>query len=235
MSSSKITIAGAEKWFNDHESSLFAESTFPAGISKDLIVDAVIMRGGEFEVLYSDLDFMQAATTRWAQRWSRTFTKWYEALQIEYDPLYNYDRTEEWTTIDDGSDLTTRNLATSGNRTTETDSTGSSTDTGSGTSTDTVSAYNTNTFQNDRKNDSTSTGTTSTTTDQTQTETTGGTDTGTVKTDHDNTNTRTGRAFGNIGVTTSQQMLTAQLEVVEWNLYEHIADIYLNDFAIPVY
>lgn len=251
MSSSKITIAGAEKWFNDHDSSLFASAVFPEGIEKDLIVDAVIMRGGEFEVLYSDLDFMQNASARWARRWNRTFSKWITALQIEYEPLYNYDRTEQWTTVDDGTDLTTRNtqdletrnLATSGNRTTETDTTGSSTDTGSGTSTDSVSAYNSSIFENDRKNDSTSSGTTSTESDQTQTETTGGTDTGTINTagtgtvkiDRDNTNTRNGRAFGNIGVTTSQQMLQSELDLQYWNLYEHIADIYLNEFAIPVY
>jgi hypothetical protein len=219
MSTSKITIVGAEKWLNANDSSLFENAVFPSGIDKSLVLDAVIMRGGEFELLYPDIEYMKDASTRWAARWNRTFDRWINALNVEYEPLNNYDRTEEWTTTDDGSDLTTRNLADSQQ--------GSSTDTGTGTSTDTVSAYNSNTFQNDRKNDSTSSGSTTTSTS--------GTETGTVNVDHENTNIRSGRAYGNIGVTTSQQMLQAELDVALWNLYEHIADIYLNEFAIPIY
>ena len=219
MSTSKITVVGAEKWLNGNNSSLFEDAVFPEGIDKSLVLDAVIMRGGEFEILYSDVEYMKDASTRWAVRWNRTFSRWINALNVEYEPLNNYDRTDEWTTVDDGTDLTTRNLADSQQ--------GSSTDTGTGTSTDTVSAYNSNTFQNDRKNDSSSSGSTTTSTS--------GTETGTVNVDHDNTQTRTGHAYGNIGVTTSQQMLQAELDIAQWNLYEHIADIYLQEFAIPVY
>jgi len=47
--------------------------------------------------------------------------------------------------------------------------------------------------------------------------------------------TRTGRAHGNIGVTTSQQMLQSELDIVAWNIYEHITDLFLQEFVIPVY
>lgn len=218
MASSKITLIGFENYLNpDH--SLFEKLTLPAGIDKDTFADTVLLKGGEFEVLYSDPDFMIDAVNVWGRKWYRTFEKWITALNVEYDPLYNYDRTEEWTTVDDGTDLTTRNLADSQQ--------GSSTDTGSGTSTDTVSAYNSNTFQNDRKNDSSSSGSTTTSTS--------GTETGTINVDHDNTQTRKGRAYGNIGVTTSQQMLQAELDLAQWNLYEHMSDIFLSEFAIAVY
>lgn len=43
------------------------------------------------------------------------------------------------------------------------------------------------------------------------------------------------RLFGNIGVTTSQQMLESELKIAEWNLYEHIADIFIDEFCILVY
>ena len=41
--------------------------------------------------------------------------------------------------------------------------------------------------------------------------------------------------YGNIGVTTSQQMLQAELDVRAWNIYEHITDLFIKDFLIPVY
>ena len=46
---------------------------------------------------------------------------------------------------------------------------------------------------------------------------------------------RTGRAFGNIGVTTSQQMLEAELNLQEWNLYQHMIDLFKTELLIPIY
>ena len=46
---------------------------------------------------------------------------------------------------------------------------------------------------------------------------------------------RTGRAHGNIGVTTSQQMLQAEWDVAKLNIYEEAADLFLNEFCIYVY
>ena len=40
---------------------------------------------------------------------------------------------------------------------------------------------------------------------------------------------------GNIGVTTSQQMLQSELDIARWNLYEHIADLFCSEFCIMVY
>lgn len=48
-------------------------------------------------------------------------------------------------------------------------------------------------------------------------------------------NERNGLAYGNIGVTTSQQMLEAELEVARWNLVEQITDMFIRDFCILVY
>lgn len=46
---------------------------------------------------------------------------------------------------------------------------------------------------------------------------------------------RTGRAYGNIGVTTSQQMLEAELSLQEWNLYQHMIDLFKTELLIPIY
>lgn len=62
-------------------------------------------------------------------------------------------------------------------------------------------------------------------------------DSGTSNTDASGTfaNKRDGIAYGNIGVTTSQQMLEAELDVARWNLVEQITDMFIRDFCILVY
>ena len=60
-------------------------------------------------------------------------------------------------------------------------------------------------------------------------------------TDYDNTDTVTagsaheGHVYGNIGVTTSAQMLEGELEVRKHNLYNMIADCYMTELCILVY
>ena len=44
-----------------------------------------------------------------------------------------------------------------------------------------------------------------------------------------------GRTHGNIGVTTSQQMLEAELKISKWNIYEEITNLFLNEFVIYTY
>ena len=45
----------------------------------------------------------------------------------------------------------------------------------------------------------------------------------------------TGHRYGNQGVTMSQQMLQAELDVQRWNIYEHMTDLFIQDFCIAVY
>lgn len=47
--------------------------------------------------------------------------------------------------------------------------------------------------------------------------------------------TRNGHTYGNIGVTTSQAMLKAELDIAEWNIYEHIKDLFMQEFCIMIY
>lgn len=51
-------------------------------------------------------------------------------------------------------------------------------------------------------------------------------------TENISSNKRIGRVHGNIGVTTSQQMLQSELDVASWNLYQHITDIFAKEFLL---
>lgn len=259
----------------NYDSTLFDDMALPSGIDKTMTVSAILTRSGEFEVLYPEIDFMKQMISFTANKWNRTFTKWYEALQLTYDPIYNYDRYEEWTdngtdtgnitkhgtdsgTItDSGTDTGTINHTTTDTGTlTNSGTTGNDESSSSSGQTDTlVNAYNNNTLVEDGQSKSTQSATSksSGTSNNTETHNLSGSDNETRNLKNGNQNlrdlessnnenrdlatsdTHSGHMYGNIGVTTSQQMLESELELAEWNLYEHIADVFVRELCIPVY
>jgi len=195
MASATITLMG----LYNYDTSLFDFLTLPEDIDKDTLVDNILLRSGDFEVLYPDFDFLKYSIGAWARKWQPTFERWITALQIEYNPLENYDRKEDWTD--------TRNGQTSG-------STSGTTNT---TSTNKVSAYDATDFSNKDQNEIY------------------GSDSSSSSGESHEGAKHDGRIHGNIGVTTSQQMLTQELDIGYWNIYEKITDLFLTEFVLPVY
>lgn len=248
MSSAKITLLGFSRWMSDNSDDLFkAFNDLPAGIDKDVLVNNILLRGGEFEVIYSDPYFMQESIYTWLAKWQRTIEKWLAALAVEYDPLNNYDRHEEYTDTEGIGDTETRsgtrtdsrsgsNSATSA---AATNTTGS--DTGTAGTENQVSAFNASTYQPKDRSDTTTGSTTSSSTGTTSTNSAASLDSGSESTADTRAASRnrllqhTAHLFGNIGITTSQEMLLAELSVAEWNLYDHITDLFLTEYIIPVY
>ena len=243
MSSAKITTVGFYQYMNAYNNDLFGLLNLPPGIDKHTLVNNIMLRGGEFEVVYSNPDFYKSAIGLWSNKHYRTFEKWINALTIDYNPLENYDRMEEWS--DAGSRINTGTVSDSGTITNtgtqSTEATGKDNFKGSGnsTSSDEISAYNSNSFQNDKKNttNSSNSSETNTTNRNTRTDNLSESNSNT-RTDNlsEKTNSnRKGRAHGNIGVTTSQQMLQSELDIAKWNIYEQITDLFLSEFCIMVY
>ena len=227
MAEAKITLIGFNNFMDSIGEDLFINLTFPEGIDRDLVKNNILMRGGEFEVLYSDPLFMQSAINVWSNKWYRTFKKWIEALAIDYNPLENYDRFEDSTDNSTGKDIHTgsgniKNTNTLNSETKED---------GYGTSELKVSAFDSGSYQNKElteneygnESDFKSDGSSNTDTTESR------------QIDTDHTNKHTSRIHGNIGVTTSQQMLAAQIDISRFNLVENITDIFLREFTIPIY
>lgn len=279
MSSAKITLFSFAHYMEMMDDDLFSNLSLPSGIDKDTLTGNILLRGGEFECVYSDPYFIQKSIGIWSSKWYRTFEKWVEALSIEYNPLENYDRMETYTdytqrdlahhdtkenfnleTLDtlDKKTLDTENkrtLDTVNKRTLDTEDkeTLDTTD----TTTNEVSAFDSNSYQASDKSTLERDGTDTMNHSGTDIMNNSGTDTmnntGTEADQHsgsitngfneqnagaenENVNvTHNARIHGNIGVTTSQQMLESQLNIATWNLYEHITDIFLEEFIIPVY
>lgn len=255
----KLTLIG----LYNYDQTLFNGLTFPAGIDKDIAVNEILMKANEFCVLYTDPDFMKIQIGIWGQKHYRTFDKWIKALAEEFNPLHNYDRHEEFT--DGGSKSTSAKTTAnySDNRTVNMTAertpdiretvTGSDTVTDGqmfpGTDETQVSAYDSSSYQPKEKtthdmgtiehNTSTSSSSLTSGSDKT---TNDGTDnvshSGTLAdTTGSETTSATHKAhiYGNIGVTTSTQMLEDYLRVERWNIYEQIADIFVDEFCIQIY
>lgn len=97
MSQSKMTILSFSNYMEANDTDLFSELQLPVGINRDILIKNILINAGDFEILYSNPYFMQEAIGVWSQKWERTFRRWVEVLNIDYDPLTNYDRHEEWT------------------------------------------------------------------------------------------------------------------------------------------
>lgn len=207
MSSAKLTLIGCNAFFENIGDDLFKGLTLPEGLAKKTLTDNILLQGGEFEVLYSDPWALQNFISVWADREAATFKRWVDALAIEYAPLENYDRHEDWTdTLD--SDGTSNTTGTNDTST-------------SGTVTTDVSAYDSSSYQPKDKVTSSETIDNDTTERNTST--------------LDNEGVHTGRIHGNIGVTTSQQMLESELDLGYWNIYSRITDMFLKEFCIMIY
>ena len=235
MSEYKTTLIGIESAINVEGRSVFDKLNLPSGIDKNILKDSILMRSGEFEVLYSDPYLMTDLVGIWANKYYATFERWIKALNIEYNPLENFNRHE---IIKD--------------KTGEKE-TGSSTN----KSTDKNSGENKITYNSKVETDDTTTVSESAyneTDPSEKTETVldgetnnSGYDTTTVKGENEvnasgtnsvdkNTDyTRDAHLYGNIGVTTSQQMLNAELDIGYWNIYNKITDMFITEFLLLVY
>lgn len=336
MSLAKITLWGMYQHGVDTQDDLFKNWNLPADMDADLLRDNILLKGAEFEVLYANFPFMQNVIKIWSDKHYHTFERWLKALAIDYNPLENYDRMEEW---QDGSNrnksgnrndiqnrinaLTSAEIAqhgesrtdasssmeatgrTEGREGTETDShlqSASKTDaetsnansintsnadtthgstmehqtsafnsstyapkdkdilTGDNTSNDASSATatvggrsgsgeelqsgleNKNTSESGTSNDITSrsgSGSESMTGNEARSKTDAGneslTSAGADKESEQQSSIHTGRMHGNIGVTTSQQMLEAEWQVAKLNIYEEAADLFLTELCIYTY
>lgn len=222
MSSAIITLIG----FYGYDPTLFDGLDLPTGVEKDLLIDSILMRGGEYEVVYSNPNLLKSMIGSWSKRWKPVFENWARATSDmgEISPLENYDRYEAWTDIN--SSTSTDEMHGTGN----TSGTDGTTATSNTQGTDTVSAYDSNTLVNN-------TGTSQANTTTTNATTSTNSATNTMSTANTNgSGSHDGHIHGNIGVTTSAAMFREFYDVLAkyGNIYESIATVFLQAFVIPI-
>ena len=217
------------------DENLFSNMVLPDGVDRDLVIETILEKYGMQALVRPDPSYMKKHIGVWSRRKLWTWTKLYNTLNLEYNPIDNTDKYEDYT------DTRTTERTTSG----ETASTSGGTDSRtenektSGTRNETadhdVSAENASDYQPDSRDttrgsnedsrENTARGTTSLNSSGTNRETE----------NYSDTFEHTLHTHGNIGVTTTQQMIESERESVRYNLVEEIAADYQAAFCLDIY
>lgn len=202
----------------NYKDTLFNEFNVPDGMDKQIAIDTICMRSRELEVLYPNLEFFAMRIGMWSRKNQYNWKKLYDTTLLEYNPIENYDRMEDWTdkNVESGSSFRSNDI----------NNTFGNTVTNSGTVTEQNTAFNAGLA--DHAKEITSDNTTNNGTGYTQ-------ENGHDSSSRDLKHTRTGRAHGNIGVTTSQQMIQSEREVAMFNIYDIIAESFVENFCLMIY
>lgn len=203
MSKATLSLLGLYQYDN----TIFDELTLPDGMDMQVYINSLLMETAEMEVLFFNPHTMRSVIGIWSSAHLDSWQKLWNTTQLEYNPIENYDRQEEWTDNN------------------KTNSTVQSTDTGTGKnhSTDVNKAagfdsgnlVTSGQSENDSTNESTQTGN---------------------STGNSNEELKhSGRVHGNIGVTTSQQMIEEERRVADWNMYDYLIDKFKQQFLLLVY
>lgn len=188
----------------DWDNTLFDNMSLPEDVSLDDVVDHIIFKYGDAPLFSPDPAVMKYYITKWSARRLSQWTRFKNAIEEEYNPLENYDRTEETTDyLTHGHKVVTNDDLTHG-LTTEGQ----------------ISADNVSTYQPDSK--AINSGKDQRDLDETHS--------GQDKRDYNS------HIHGNIGVTTSQQMLQSELDLIpKLDLLDFIADDFHSEFNIMIY
>lgn len=224
----RMTLIGIYNYLNSFERDLFANLNLPDGYDKTTFVNSLLLEHGEKCVMYTDPDFMVNAIGIWSSKYQLELKKIYEALTADYNPIWNYDRNENW---EDHAGAKNTSTVNAGHKATDSpDFTVSQTT--DGTSEHQVSADNSSTYQPDYK-DTTNAGATKTsgkTQDLAESSNSKTVDEGINNSNH------SGHLYGNIGVTTAASMVS---EVVrqrfQMSLYGTACKMFANELLLGIW
>lgn len=153
----------------NYSPNLFQLFKLPSVINRTDFFMNLLMECAELEVKYADPIFFRDAIGWWSKRRIRVWEDLKATLEYEYDPIYNFDRKEEWSEITDRDRTHSDSNTHSDNATkTATDKHTVTEDTDT-TSTGTVEVENTSDVTGDTGSTTKHTGTDSSTGDNTTT------------------------------------------------------------------
>ena len=247
----------------NYDNSIFDRMQLPEGVDRDLTLDTIFSKYGHTPLFRPDPNWLKYYIGSWSLKNAYTWSKLYNTTIIDYDPIANYDRTETATDtrtmstkggenedINRNGTVTDTGTATTNENRSEEETSTQNAEHEKGTTLErTISADNSSTYQPDNKEsvsgsdtdtsrmnsstESSSRISNTTNASQNSTDDTGRklsrTEDVTESTEH------SVRAYGNIGVTTTQQMLQSERDIVQFNIYDFIADSFKNEFCLLIY
>lgn len=227
----------------NYDNSVLDLMQIPEALDRPTLIDNLLMETAEMELLYNNVGFLKQAIGSWSRKNITVWTELYDTTQYEYNPIWNKDghiletetrdlagsdhTTDNTDRVDNLQDKNTRNYEDKETRDLDDSNTHSvygfnsdsaaheSKDEGEQNGTDTINHTGTDTYDHTGRQD----------VDRTFDKAT--TDTGTI------THERTEQ--GNIGLTSTQQLIQEQREVVKLNLMDIIINDFKQRFCLGVY
>lgn len=180
---------------------------FPPVLNKETLINNILMECAELSLVYPDPEIMQRMLKIWTDVYYPTWCELYKTLLYKYNPIWNKD----------GSYTDERTLSRE--------------DTG------TAASQGSNSVHGDLKNNVTGYDTNSYSPNTQQVTDNSGSfnQSGNTSDNRAESEKTVHTEAGNIGVTTTQQMIKEQREIVEFNLYEYITRAFKNKFCVMVY
>lgn len=226
-----------------YDNTLFDLMCWPNEFTQDdkqATINNILMEGAELEILYPDVPFMKSAIAAWSYKEKPVWQRIHTASLLEYNPIENYRRNETESIETSKTEQHSGNDTTSHTGTESSTSSNTNTTTGSdsGTIDHKVTGYDSNTLVQQSQDSTTGTSSSQDTqsgnsavTHNTQDQLTHG-----EQIQHTGDDARTLLAYGNIGVTTSQEMLSQELDIApKLNTISAIVDSFIKRFCILVY
>lgn len=228
----RVTLWG----FYQYDKTLFDDIVLPDGVDKDNLVSDIMRNSGDLYPYHQVPEYLKRNMNFWFARRLFDFSRMYEALRIQYSPIENYDRIEDIKREykDSGSDTETLTLGSS----TTSKRTGTDTDAmqGGGTTEKGVSSYNEDGYTNREKDTETQNSTNTKQYDSTVTNTGSGSDMTQTEYGKQRTETENTRIHGNVGVTTSQQMIESEMSLrAKYDIYKIISREFEREFLVQIY
>lgn len=218
-----LSILALYNWDN----TIFNDLNVPEGMEKNNVIDNILFECAELSLLYTDPAFMKRAIKQWSDKEQNVWAKLFATENFDYNPIWNVDGTvtEKETVERDRTNDIDRSTATA-----EAAHDATSDDVNQ-TTTDSVTGYNSTSWQDHTKSviDSDRDITTN------STRNISGTDNVDEAESEDVERNLETRRTGNIGITTTQQMIREERDVALFNTIEFITTSFKKRFCVMVY
>jgi hypothetical protein len=223
----------------NYQPAIFDSLTIPTSVDRETLIDNIIMEAAELELLFPNADILGRLIGNWSKTRLAAWNRMIGALDAEYNPIENSDRyedhLEDYTRDLKESDNYTRDLKENDNYTRNL--------TDSGKNNSSSNTQNSRTGYNSGDLQVTDSSSSEDHSDDTRSYT-GDDNRNKGFTGSDNRNKGfTGgdkrhsviHTHGNIGVTTNQLMVEAELKLRQYDIYKLITNEFIDTFCIGVY
>lgn len=211
----RLTLFGMYQYDNE----ILDQITMPDGFDLNTFKALLIEECGMLYPFHQSVPYFKANVKYFFSRNKYRWERLYQAFTMDYNPIENYDRHEDWTDTPDVTHTMQSSGKDSGSFTNEM--------TNENMTLNANSAYNSSDYSPLSKIDDTNTG------QQSGSNTTDRTDN---RTEHETgTHTHSGHIHGNIGVTKNSDMVLAEMDVRKIDLYKVIVNEFSEQFLIGVF